>query len=530
MLLKSRNKDGIVQSKVAINCAGNRILIGSAFDSSVGIENSGAAYLYDDEGNLLHIFYSPSPRENDRFGAAVDINCSGDRVLIGASNTKTVGIIYDGAAYLYNGDTGCLLQSYTNPSLHDASERAFVSQIEDGFGKSVAISNDGTRVIISAASRSEKIVSEENQRKNKDRQGVIPGNSDVDLIRVNAGMVFVFNTDEKGELLQTLSAPPPAYDNEFFGRQIAINDDASVILIGIPGKKETFLYNEYGDIILKLNAPKSIIIGHKGTVDYNKRSYGFATAVNGDGTRLLVGAPGGASPDRDPYGEAYLYDNLGTLLQTYKSPGTANNGDTFGTSVSINYNGDRILIGAPYKDKSGSSFLFDSEGELLQTIVYSTYDQQPDPENSLGFGWFVAQDKYTTRAVIGSWWSPAIQLVCLDATSTCQNDPAIDKLNEQPAFDFVCDGSVHLSAAEKINTDPNPKLFSISIIFFFVLLTGLICGYVRLFHPSKRKTLPLGGHRRNKSGGKKGKYHHLYNAEEDNGIINRGLELTTIKK
>lgn len=491
MLLKSRNKDGLFQSKVAINCAGNRILVGSAYDSSVGLENAGAAYLYDDSGALLHIFYAPSPRAHDNFGSSVDINCEGDKILIGASNVKTVGIIYSGAAYLFNGNTGCLLQSYTNPSLHDASERAFVSQIDDGFGRSVAISDDGSRVIISAPSRSEKItLAPENPNKHSHAMAKPHGGGEVDLVRVNAGMVFMFSTDENGELLRTFMAPSPAFDNEFFGRQIAINEDASLILVGIPGKKCAQLYNDYGEIMLQLQPPLDDA-GNEGGGGGGgglamMRSYGFSTTVNGDGTRLLVGAPGGASEEKDTHGEAYLYDNKGTLLQTYRSPGPNNNGDTFGTSVSMNYNGDRILIGAPYKDKSGSAFLFNSDGDLLQTLVYTTDEGIPDLENVLGYGWTVAQDKYMTRTVIASWWSQAIKVMCFDSSDGhCPKvNSAVQKSNENKSiFDFVCEGSVHLSAAVERNNEPSPIAFAASIVFIVALLVVLVYGYCKIFNP-----------------------------------------------
>ena len=89
---------------------GERILVGGKWENG----NPGEAYMFDSEtGELLHTFVNPTPAVGDQFGfvghngwgQCVD-QCAGDDT--GATDA--------GAAYLFDGTTGVLLQTILNPS------------------------------------------------------------------------------------------------------------------------------------------------------------------------------------------------------------------------------------------------------------------------------------------------------------------------------------------------------------------------------------------------------------------------------
>lgn len=90
----------------------DKVLIRSSKDNA-GAPASGAAYLFDAaSGTLLHSFLNPTPAKSDEFGHAAEV--SGEKVLIGAPLDDTAATD-TGAAYLFDID-GNLLQTFLNPS------------------------------------------------------------------------------------------------------------------------------------------------------------------------------------------------------------------------------------------------------------------------------------------------------------------------------------------------------------------------------------------------------------------------------
>ncbi len=113
----------------------DRFVVGSSYDDMVET-NSGTAYLYDFDGNLLLVITNPTPSTNDYFGAAV---------AAVDSNLFAVSAVLDdngpgdaGAVYLYDLD-GNLLLTITNPA----------GQAWDWFGSAIAPVGDG-RLLIGA--------------------------------------------------------------------------------------------------------------------------------------------------------------------------------------------------------------------------------------------------------------------------------------------------------------------------------------------------------------------------------------------
>jgi len=96
----------------SVAAVGGKVLVGAPRDDTAGTD-VGAAYLFDGAtGTLLQTFLPPSPTGWDLFGTSVA--AAGSNVVIGAP-----GYDYDvdrpGAAYLFDGTTGALLQTFTKP-------------------------------------------------------------------------------------------------------------------------------------------------------------------------------------------------------------------------------------------------------------------------------------------------------------------------------------------------------------------------------------------------------------------------------
>ena len=92
---------------------GGNVLVG-AHNDTTGETYNGAAYLFDGgTGALLQTFVNPQASFDDRFGFAV--TGAGDNVLVGAP-TDSTGARRSGAAYLFDGVSGALLQTFLNPT------------------------------------------------------------------------------------------------------------------------------------------------------------------------------------------------------------------------------------------------------------------------------------------------------------------------------------------------------------------------------------------------------------------------------
>ena len=92
---------------------GDNVLVGAPLEDT-GVPEAGAAYLLDgDTGVLLQTFRSPNPALGDSFGWSVA--GVGGNVLVGAPFDDTEGRDA-GAAYLFDGVTGALLQTFLNPT------------------------------------------------------------------------------------------------------------------------------------------------------------------------------------------------------------------------------------------------------------------------------------------------------------------------------------------------------------------------------------------------------------------------------
>lgn len=318
-------------NSVSIN--GTNALIGALGDDT-GADGAGSVYLFDTEtGNLLQTINNPTPNINDSFGFSVAIEQA--NALIGSPTIVSSA----GSAYLFDTEADNSSQTLNNPD----------SQISDRFGLSVSISGANTLI------------------------GAFGNNTGAS----RAGSAYLFDT-ETANFLQTFNNPTPqAGDN--FGRSVSISGTKA--LIGALGDNtgalragSAYLFDTETDHLRTFNNP----------TPEEDDFFGFSVSI--DNTYALIGAYQDDTGAVNA-GSAYLFDTeTGNLLQTFNNP-TPQAEDFFGYSVSIS--GTNALIGAFGDDTgalgAGSVYLFDTEtGNLLQTL------NNPDPQSNDQFGFSVS--------------------------------------------------------------------------------------------------------------------------------------------
>ncbi|CAK0877416.1 unnamed protein product [Prorocentrum cordatum] len=238
------------------------------------------------------------------------------------------------------------------------------------FGKSVAVSSDGARVVVGAGYY--------------DDQGT------------NSGSAYVLDGATGEMLLKLVASDAASLDR--FGTSVAVSSDGARVVVGAWGDDDQgsnsgsayVLDGTTGERLLKL-------VASDGAAD---DCFGTSVAVSSDGARVVVGAY--YDDDQGPQsGSAYVLDGTTgeRLLKLVASDGAA--GDFFGTSVAVSSDGARVVVGASWDDdqgsNSGSAYVLDgATGERLLKLVAS------DGAAGDYFGTSVAVSSDGARVVVGA--------------------------------------------------------------------------------------------------------------------------------
>ncbi|MCB9605526.1 MAG: hypothetical protein H6716_02990 [Polyangiaceae bacterium] len=207
--------------ELALSADGNTLLVGVYNDSTLG-SFAGAAYVYTRAANSWSYDGTLSgihTEAGDAFGRSVALSGDGKYALIGAPGDDS-GVASDpqggsapdsGAVYVFErGTSGWTEVAYLKAENLD---------INDGLGRSVAISNDGRLLAVSAIGEQSRVPSDPN-----DDSGS------------GVGAVYVF-ADWSGAGVWTQHAYVKAghpSDSDQFGAQVALSGDGSTLLVAAP--------------------------------------------------------------------------------------------------------------------------------------------------------------------------------------------------------------------------------------------------------------------------------------------------------
>jgi hypothetical protein len=310
---------------------------------SIGVGPGRACVHSGDGGSLL--WASNGEAQYDALGYSVsgagDVNNDGyDDFIAGAPRNDVAGNAA-GRAYVYSGQTGSVLWTFTGEGELDY------------FGLSVSgagdVNNDGYDDLIVGAAR--------------DWSGD-PW--------AEPGRAYVYS-GQTGGLLHTFTAEA-TYD--VFGWSVSgagdVNDDGyDDLIVGAPGHHfdgRAYVYSgSSGSILWTFDGQADDHLGY---------SVSGAGDVNNDGYDDLIVGANGRYGGSDDAGRAYVYSGqTGGLLHTFTGEA---NGDYFGHSVSgsgdVNNDGyDDLIVGAPGNDaggvRAGRAYVFSGEtGALLCTF------------------------------------------------------------------------------------------------------------------------------------------------------------------
>ena len=189
----------------------------------------------------------------------------------------------------------------------------------DSFGFSVACSADGSVVVVGA---------------------VAAGSGN--------GQVYVYSGP--GWATEKILTASDA-ENANYGNSVACSDDGSIVAVGAPfhstNQGEAYVYSGASW------ATEQIIVGAGVGADY---FYGWTVALSADGSIVAVGALGFGTPGGT--GLVYVFHGPGYVTESILSPSDGETSDGFGTSVALSGDGLTLATGAPYHSPYGQAYVY----------------------------------------------------------------------------------------------------------------------------------------------------------------------------
>jgi MYXO-CTERM domain-containing protein len=405
LLASDKASGDLFGRSVAMSTDGSRVIVGAPHESDPtggSTTGNGAAYVFVRSGSTWteeKKLLASDKASSDRFGYSVAMSGDGSRVVVGAptEDDATGGSTTDnGAAYVFVR----LGSTWTEEKKLLASEK--VSDAE--FGRSVAMSGDGSRVVVGAPFEGESF---------RDLNG--------------AAYVFVRSGSTWGEEKRLL-----AFDNDAgdcFGWSVAMSGDGSRVVAGAPFENDatggSTTNNGAAYVFVRSGSTWSgeqkLLASDKMTGD----ELGSSVAMSGDGSRVVVGASGeddstGTSTIRN--GAAYVFvrsESTWSEEQKLLASDKASD-DYFGRSVAMSGDGLRLVVGASGEDDTmgglttyiGAAYVFERSGSM-----WSEEQKLLASDNASGdcFGTSVAMSGDGSRVIVGARMED-------DATGTSTTD------------------------------------------------------------------------------------------------------------
>jgi hypothetical protein len=303
----------------------------------------------------------------DRFGISLALSSDGNTLAVGASfeDSGATGVGGDetdnslaesGAVYVFvRSGMSWSQQAYVKASNTDAN---------DGFGKSLALSADGSTLAVGT------------EFERSSATGIGGNQTDNSVLR--AGAAYVFTRSGTAWTQQAYVKASNTGGNDFFGHDVELSADGDTLVVSAYGEASNATgINGVESNNSATSAGAAYVFTRSGATwtqqAYIKASntgandfFGVAIALSADGNRLAVGArqedSGATGIDGDQgnaagnAGAVYIFDrSMGTWSQqVYIKASNTDINDAFGWSVAISGDGDTLAVGAQREASSAT--------------------------------------------------------------------------------------------------------------------------------------------------------------------------------
>ncbi len=266
---------------------------------------------------------------NDGFGYSMAVSADESTIVVGAPLDDARGT-NAGAVYVFTEPSGGW-GSGTAPT--GVKLIGSDTAAGDGFGESVAVSRDGSTIVVGAP------------------------NKDSSHVTIDSGKAYVFTKPATGWASTAAQAYFRMHNvdrDEYFGRSVSVTGDGNTIVIGVP-RKHTF---NYGGVCFFGKPPagsthtclNNAVLAPR----INWQEFGTSVSMSTDGNTMVVGTRGEAAYVYTKPAGGWSRSAASAVLTKESSVGT----DEFGTSAATSGDGGTVVVGADGVDSNGAAYVF----------------------------------------------------------------------------------------------------------------------------------------------------------------------------
>jgi len=381
---------------MALSSDGNTLVVGALHEDSNarGIStdgsgeednsaaNAGAVYVFSrNSGSWSQQAYvkASNSEAGDLFGYSMALSSDGNTLVVGALGEDSNA----GAVYVFSRNSGSWSQqAYVKASNFEAG---------DLFGRSMALSGDGTTLAVGANS-------EDSNATGISTDGTGEDNNSAS----EAGAVYVFNRNSGSWSQQAYVKASNAEAADWFGRSMALNSDGNTLVVGAlheDSNARGISTNGSGEEDNSATNAGAVYVFSRNSGSWSQQAYakasnaeaddrfGRSMALSSDGNTLVVGAlredsnaigistDGTGEEDNSASwaGAVYVFgrDGGSWFQQAYVKASNAKADHRFGNSVSVNSDSSTLAMGA--------------EGERSNTIGITHGADATGADNSVPF-------------------------------------------------------------------------------------------------------------------------------------------------
>ncbi len=371
---------------VALSADGDTLAVGALLEDKVGAVHvfTRMNAVWSMQERLDPSYLDPDMSNN--FGVSVALAADGSRLAIGANGEDK----YAGAVYVFErvsgkwSSRGRFLASNTAPGT--------------AFGRSVALSGDGTVLAVGS---------------DGEASGVADDEDDTSVAGAGAAYVFVWSGADWAQNGYLKATDTNIKEKDRFGTSVALSFDGAILAVGAPaydsGARPGAVY-VFGRSVDVWSHKAALAAAAPGVGD----RFGFSVAMSTTGDTIAVGSPGG-----DAAGGVHVFERSGANTWERTAVRKASNavaGDSFGTDVALSADGTLLAVGANQERSAatgvggdqddatapgaGAAYVFvGAGGEWSQTA----YVKAPSPAAGSQFGYAVALSKLGDTLGVGAW-------------------------------------------------------------------------------------------------------------------------------
>lgn len=320
-------------SIVSINNDGNIIAVGIPHASETSTSNRGKVEVYKYKDNewiqlgtdIIGLSLS------DNYGSNLDLNGKGDLLVVSGKDLANEGHVET--------------YKFINNSWIKLGGSLLGEARTDHFGTSISLNDSGNILAVGAT------------HNNGDNQSLI-GNARI--YRNNGTDWIQIGEDIDGN-----------EDSDRLGYSIDLNNEGTIVAVGITKNNEKDVIS--GQVkIFKNVGEQWVQLGQSINGDNYGDELGSALCLNNEGNVIAVGSlEKSGNVTKAGYVKIFKYTNNEWAQLDQKINGT-NNGDQFGTSISLNGKGTRVVLGAPYnrannKVSAGQAIVLENQHSILSS-------------------------------------------------------------------------------------------------------------------------------------------------------------------